>query len=205
MKWNVAAIVALLAVPAMSFAGVINLNSGGLTEIEVLPGGTFTVDVVLDLQGAAAVVGFDAQLRATGPTGDISWTARKWGGSADDGTGPAGDDGKTATKSPTAFPAVVPPPGTSPATQAGTRVAIGVLAGDQYPQADILPYIERLTLKLAANAAAYPYVLSLENANIIYGGTTATVPLEVGTSLKIIPEPASLFLLALGCLFLRRR
>lgn len=206
MKWNVIAIIALLAVPAMSVAGVIGLSSGADNVVMLPPeGGTFTADVVLDLQGAASVVGFDAQLRVSDSAGLVKWTKRTWGGSVDDATGPAGDDGKTATKTGNFNPApVVPALGTDPATAGGTAVAIGVLSSGEYPNADIQPWIEKLTFTVAAGFVPGT-ILSLDNANIIYGGTTTTVDLPTGRTVMIVPEPASLFLLALGGLFLRRR
>lgn len=211
MKWILGTMIALLVVPAVSLAGVINLQlSNGTVEFTPLPaGGTFTVDVVLNLEGKDGVKGFDAQLRDTAATGLLKWTKRSWGGTGnpdDGGTGPVADGAKVATKK-GSFPNVVPAPGTDPAADAGTAVAIGVLASadfGNYPQADILPWVERLTISYPANWATDTY-LTLENANIIYSDSSKTVALPVGTKIHITPEPASLILLALGGLFLRRR
>ena len=207
MNWVVCVAIFVLAVPAMSFGAVINLSSGGSTEIFVAPGGSFTVDVALDLEGATGVVGFDAQLRDSTGSGQFTWVKRTWGGSVSAGIGPAADDDKVVTKT-GVFPAYLPGEHTNPASAAGTAVAIGVVASSEvgsYSQADIAPWVERLTLELDPTFCRYPFVISLENASIIYRGTTNAVPLRIGTSLREVPEPASLLSLAVGSVFLRRR
>ena len=219
MKWNLIALVALLAAPALSLGGSIGLYVSGTTEtqIEVLPGGSFTVDVVIGMgdKGTAGLDGFDGQLRSSAQDGALTWSSDDtvWNGVGTTSAtkrGPKNDASKFLMSTATASPVTIPVAGTSTVGTAGTDVAIGVLAGSKAPyKAAELPggWIEQITIFVDPTAAKYPYTLSLEGAYIQWaaaaGGNAEDItPL---TKITITPEPASLVLLALGGLFLRRR
>ena len=204
MKRRIVAIALLWAVPTVSLGAVVNLRfAGGGTSQDVAPGKTINVEVVLDLEGEDGFAAFDAQLRDSAGYGEITWTKREWGGDAAAETGPVGDHDKMATKI-GGFPSIVPAEGTDPDSSAGVAVAIGVLGGRIYSQADIEPWVERLTLKVSAAANHSPYTISLENALIDFTGDGRPVPLRIGTAVTI-PEPAGLLLSAIGGLFMCRR
>jgi len=218
MKWNLIALVALLAAPALSLGASISLYAGGTTDttIEVLPGGSFTVDVVIDMgsKGTAGLDGFDGQLRSSAQDGALTWDpdSTAWNGvgtTAATRRGPKNDTSKFLLTT-GASPVTIPVAGTPTVGSAGTDAAIGVLAGSKAPyKAADLPggWIEQITINVDPAAANYPYTLSLEGAYIQWaaaaGGNAEDItPL---TKITIPPEPASLILLALGGLFLRRR
>lgn len=219
MKWNLIALVALLAAPALSMGASIALQVGGTadTTIEVLPGGSFTVDIVIDMgaNGAAGLDGFDGQLRSSAQDGALTWDpdSTVWNGVGTTSAtrrGPKNDTSKFLMSTATVSPVLIPVAGTSTVGAAGTDVAVGVLAGAKAPyKAADLPggWIEQITILVDPAAANYPYTLSLEGAYIQWaagaGGNAEDItPL---TKITITPEPASLVLLALGGLFLRRR
>ncbi|MBP7937094.1 MAG: hypothetical protein KA354_20815 [Phycisphaerae bacterium] len=203
MRGKAAAIIVLLAGPVVSTGAVIHLQlPGGGAHGRVSPGRSFVVEVVLDLEGAEKVAGFEAQLRDSTGSGKLTWTKRTWGGSLSAGTGPIADPAKMPFKT-GGFPAMIPAPGTDPESSAGFAVSIGLLASDGYPQADIQPWIEQLTLKLSLAAGREPYVISLEDGQILFEEDGNAVPLRMGTTVTI-PEPSSLLLLVFGSLLVYR-
>ena len=184
MKY-VMVIVALLAVPAIAFAGTANtldLLSGGSASVSVAQGGTLTVDAILDLSVPAAGYQFQLQASATGAfdvTADVASTVIFVGGM---------------------------PLGTAVGGLDTTSGITGVMGFVDQPAASFPATIRTFTIVVDAAAPVGMYTISPVGV-VVADALAMSVPLTsiTGLAVNVTPEPATMLLLAGALPFLRRR
>lgn len=190
MKWNLMLVVALFAVPA--FGASITLQApGGGSSIMILPGQSAQIQVKVDT-GGSATAGFDAQIKNVKGDTFVSITGRTWAAFL----GPAMGDFPLATN------VNHVPPGLGQVASPARNLGLLIQQDVNIPAFNDV--VETLTIKVAANAIGYPLQLTLQNLKLSDGDSNPITGVTTNV-LTITPEPASLLLLGLGGLFLRRR
>lgn len=179
MKWTALAIAAALMIVPSAFGAEMWLAVGGQTGTVVVDN-TQPVDVELWLGGDVpnGVAGFEGFMTASE---DIDVTARVFGAVVNAGT---------------------PFPSSASVTGNGLKKtkALGSITLSDMPAASFPAVLQVLTL----NVPTLPTTLDLTEI-MAADGLLNVYPTTAGVPLTLTPEPASLLLLAIGGLFLRRR
>ena len=210
MKW-IMAMGAVLAIPVLAFgAASYTLTNGGsgmagATAITVckLTDPSFSIDLGITQGDANGVSGFDGAMQASS-NNVFYMTARTWllASDVDENTGPA-----TLTNDTNKWLETSPHPGQN----IGCIHKADLNPMGYWPAGDWPQVAERMTFSVDSNAPNATYTITVGDAGggvAIYDGMGdyEQTPLTIGTyEVTVIPEPASMLLLAGLLPFLRRR
>lgn len=182
MKWTMA-VVAMLVAPALAMGATMSLVPSG--TVVATPGQTLTVDLILSLApGEPEVAGFQAVLIDKTNSGKLSITSRTFPGLFGDG-----------------FPLSVDPRGPlNPKSR-----ELGMMTWVDYPPSMFPANVGRVGLRIDPSWDGRTPIRVGVTDLLLSDGLANPIEIGPGPDLIITPEPASLLLLGLGGLLLRRR